>query len=133
LEGRVKFAGPVTPGELAELMSAADVFCLASLREGWPNVVHEALACGCPVIASKVGGVPDMIPDGESGTIVPCRDQQALNAALQAALERTWNRASISEKARERSWEQVAAEVFTELEQVRVEHLGQREAKPCVS
>lgn len=133
LEGRVKFAGPVPPAELAGLMSAADVFCLASLREGWPNVVHEALACGCPVIASKVGGVPEMIPDGESGTIIPCRDQQALNAALQAALDRTWNRAAISEKARERSWEQVAAEVFTELEQVRAEHQGQREGKPCVS
>jgi len=52
-------------------MSAADVFCLASEREGWPNVIHEALACGLPVVATNVGGVPEMIPSDRFG--LSCR------------------------------------------------------------
>src|SRR5262249_45462330 len=59
LEDRVHFLGHISQDDLAELMSAADVVCLASSREGWPNVVNESLACGTPVVATDIGGVPD--------------------------------------------------------------------------
>jgi teichuronic acid biosynthesis glycosyltransferase TuaC len=111
MESRVQFTGPVSPAELAEWMSAADVVSLASTREGWPNVVHEALACGCPVVATDVGGVPDMIPNEQTGFVVPVGDQVALDAALLRALNRSWDRAAISARARERSWARVATEV----------------------
>ena len=62
MENHVIFLGHVPREQMVELMSAADVMCLASLAEGWPNVVHEAQACGAPVVATYVGGVPDMIP-----------------------------------------------------------------------
>lgn len=111
LESAVHFLGVVPPARLAELMSAADVFCLASSREGWPNVVNEALACGTPVVATNVGGVPDLIPSGEFGYVVPAGDQNALENALETALGRDWDREAIARWGASRSWDQVAAEV----------------------
>ena len=80
--------GPLEPGALAEVMSAADVFCLASTNEGWPNVVHEALACGAPVVATDVGAVPELLDRGALRRIVPSNDPLALRRALQEALRR---------------------------------------------
>jgi teichuronic acid biosynthesis glycosyltransferase TuaC len=110
LDNAVRFAGAVSQDALAEHMSAADVFCLASSREGWPNVVHEALGCGTPVVATNVGGVEDMLPSPEYGVIVPRSDQAALSGALGGALERNWNRERIAAWGKARSWTQVAAE-----------------------
>ena len=59
-------------------MCAADVFCLSSSREGWPNVVHEALACGTPVVATEVGAIPELLCRSEYGLIVPPNDPAAL-------------------------------------------------------
>jgi glycosyltransferase involved in cell wall biosynthesis len=94
------------------------VFCLASAREGWPNVVHEAHACGTPVVATNVGGVPEMIPSENFGLVVPPNDPAALHAALKQALSRQWDRGAIAAWGQARSWRQVAAEVLREMEQV---------------
>ncbi len=115
LDDRVHFTGHVDAAALAELMSAADVFCLASSREGWPNVVHEAMACGAPVVATAVGGLPEMIPSSDYGEVVPAADPVALAAALHRALTRSWDRDRIRALAHSRSWEQVAREVVSEL------------------
>jgi teichuronic acid biosynthesis glycosyltransferase TuaC len=115
LEDAVRFVGAVPQAVLAEHMSAADVFCLASSREGWPNVVHEALACGAPVVATNVGGVEDMVTAAEHGTIVPAGDQEALTAALGAALEERRDRARIAAWGCSRSWSQVARETAATL------------------
>lgn len=118
LETRVTLLGWRNPREMAELMCAADVFCLASYIEGWPNVVNEALACGTPVVASKVGAVPQMLPSETYGITVPPRDQAALTAALERALDRGWDRAAISAWGQSRSWQNVAAEVLSLLSSV---------------
>jgi teichuronic acid biosynthesis glycosyltransferase TuaC len=110
LEPLVHFTGNVKPSVLADFMSAADVVCLASSREGWPNVVHEAQACGAPVVASDVGGVQDMIPRAEYGFVVPAGDEAALTTALRQAIEARWDRARIAAWGRARSWQQVATE-----------------------
>jgi glycosyltransferase involved in cell wall biosynthesis len=115
LERDVRMLGHVQPADLAELMSAADVFCLASSREGWPNVVHEALSCGTPVVVTRVGAAPEMIPSDEHGMIVPPGDIPALAAALRTALARQWNRQAIAALAKERSWERVAVEALQEM------------------
>ncbi len=117
LDDHVHFVGSVLPETLAEYMSAADVFCLASSREGWPNVVHEALGCGTPVVATDVGGVPDLIPSSEYGRVVPIGDQEALEIALQSALLQEWNRPAIAAWAQSRSWDRVAEEVIREARQ----------------
>jgi glycosyltransferase involved in cell wall biosynthesis len=112
LEADVRFLGQTSPEALAELMSAADVFCLASTNEGWPNVVHEALACGAPVVATDVGAIPEMLSGDQCGAIVPVNDQRALIQGLEGALARCWNRETISAWGKARSWRQVSLEVF---------------------
>jgi glycosyltransferase involved in cell wall biosynthesis len=121
LADQVRFLGEVTQFELAELMSAADVFCLASATEGWPNVVNESLACGTPVVATDVGAVRHMVDSNCAGYVVPVDDIEALTGALCRALTDGWDRAAISVRGRSRSWDQVAEEV---LEQLHVAMVG---------
>jgi teichuronic acid biosynthesis glycosyltransferase TuaC len=112
LEERVRFLGWVDRQTLPELLSAADVFCLASFTEGWPNVVNEALACGAPAVASAVGGVRAMLASGRYGIAVPPRDLAALTDALDRGLNQSWDRAAISAWGQSRTWTAVASEVI---------------------
>ena len=68
--------------DVAELMRAFDVFVLPSRAEGISNTILEAMATGLPVIATRVGGNPELVEEGITGTLVPPRDAQALAAAL---------------------------------------------------
>lgn len=67
---------------LALAYSAADLFVAPSLEDNLPNTVLEALACGTPVIASNVGGIPEAVRPGETGMLVPPADAAALAAAV---------------------------------------------------
>ena len=116
LEDCVHFTGALKPEVLAEYMAAADVLCLASAREGWPNVVNEALACGTPVVATDVGAVAQMLPSEHFGYVVPQNDDAALAAALHQALSRSWGRDEIAAWGQSRSWEQVASETLDHLQ-----------------
>jgi len=117
LEDTVAFLGPLPPASLARRMSEAAVFCLASAREGWPNVVHEALACGTPVVATDTGAVRDLIPTEDYGFVVPVGDPKVLEEALERALCKKWDREAIARWGQSRSWEQVAAETLALLRQ----------------
>lgn len=101
---RVQLVGAVAHGALGDWFCAADLLCLPSHNEGVPNVVLEAMACGTPVVASRVGGIPEVLPD-YAGILVPARQQAALSAALIEAAERTWDKARIVAHAAEFSWE----------------------------
>jgi len=72
--------------DIAEILAAADVVVLPSLSEGFPFVLLEALAMGCPVVASQVNGVPELIEDHKTGLLVPPRDPQALARAIREVL-----------------------------------------------
>jgi glycosyltransferase involved in cell wall biosynthesis len=68
--------------DVQDLLAAADIFVLSSRSEGMPMTVLEAMAAGLPVVASAVGGVPEAVGDGETGTLVPPGDPDALGRAL---------------------------------------------------
>jgi glycosyltransferase involved in cell wall biosynthesis len=82
LEEAVELLGMRT--DIAELLAAAGVFVLCSDSEGLPMSVLEAMAAGVPVVATAVGGVPELVSDAETGILVPPRDPAALARALGA-------------------------------------------------
>jgi len=99
------------PNETLNLWySAADISCLASLREGMPNVVLEALACGAPVVATRVGGVAEVLVSESLGILIE-PTIEGLIAGLECTLQRQWDRNFIAGHAQVRTWGVVAEEV----------------------
>jgi glycosyltransferase involved in cell wall biosynthesis len=90
-------------------LAACDVLVLPSHVEGTPNVVLEALACGRRVVASAVGGVPDLITSATLGALVPARDPDALAAALTQALRTPYAPDAVAELGARGGWEASAA------------------------
>ena len=110
VEPRVTMLGRQPSETVAKWMRAADVFCLPSYSEGCPNVVVEALACGRPVVATEVGGIPELVKSG-CGILVPPRQSEPLRAALDCALARFWDVRAIAGTSR-RGWKEVAEETL---------------------
>ena len=79
---RVTFLGPLPQTELKTYYNAADALVLASSREGWANVLLEAMACGTPVVASNVWGTPEVVGAPEAGVLMPERTPEGLVQAL---------------------------------------------------
>lgn len=80
---RTRFLGPLPRERVLELFAAADATILSSSWENFPHAVVESLAVGTPVIATRVGGVPEVVEDGVNGLLVPPDDVRAFTAALQ--------------------------------------------------
>jgi len=110
MQDRIFLFGTRPNEELSLWFSVADLSCLMSSREGWPNVVSEALACGTPVLATRAGGIPEIISSPDLGMLVE-RNVQSIVVGLERALTKPWNRAEIARHSRSRSWDAVAAEV----------------------
>jgi glycosyltransferase involved in cell wall biosynthesis len=111
LESKVRFLGPMAPGELHVPLSAADVFVLATRYEGWANVLLEAMACRLPVVTTDVGGNAEVVCRDELGALVPFGDASALTRAIGTALERDWNRDAIRAYAQDNTWDKRIAQV----------------------
>lgn len=109
LSERVTLQGPVPSNNMPRWFTACDVFCLPSHSEGCPNVIVEARASGRPVVATTVGGIPE-ITNRDSAILVPPHEPPALAKALADALHRTWDPNRIA--AGIESWEQVAERAF---------------------
>lgn len=107
---RVCLAGACAAPDVARWLAAANLLALPSYSEGFPNVVVEALNCGRPVVATNVGGIPELV-DSRCGLLVPPRQVGALRDALNAALGSFWDEHRIANLCR-RSWDQVAREVL---------------------
>ena len=98
---RVHFLG-VRP-DIPDLLAACDIFALASDYEGLPVAVIEAMAAGLPVVATEVGGVPELVEHEATGLLVPPRDREALSAALSTLVCDPVRRRSYGTLARERA------------------------------
>ena len=95
---------------LGEWFRTADVLCLPSHNEGVPNVVLEAMACGTPIVATRVGGIPEVVPEF-AGLLIPLHDRQALASALIEACARDWDHARIATHASGFRWEDNVAQL----------------------
>jgi glycosyltransferase involved in cell wall biosynthesis len=109
--GRLIFAGPQDLAGVARFLGAADLLALPSWAEGTPNVVLEALAAGRPVVASRVGGIPDALLEGVTGVLVTPRDAEDLARGLRQALARRWDEAAIVASAPP-SWDESAGQLL---------------------
>ncbi len=111
LDDMVHLAGQLAPEKICTWYNAADVKILASSREGSPNVVLEALACGTPTVASRAGRNALVIKEGTNGLLFPVGEAESLKTALLHALTRRWDRDQIARTGQQRSWATVAQEV----------------------
>jgi glycosyltransferase involved in cell wall biosynthesis len=92
----VLFVGPRPHDEVPRWIAACDVFALPSWNEGTPNVVIEALACGRRVVATRVGGTPDVVTSETLGVLVAPRDPGALAVAIEGALAHDYDPMAVS-------------------------------------
>jgi teichuronic acid biosynthesis glycosyltransferase TuaC len=104
LRERVRFLAPMPRQRLAAVYNAADVLVLASVREGCPNVLLEALACGTPVVAAAVEGVPEIVRNGDAGRLVAERTPEALARAIRDLLADPPVRAAVRAYAERFDW-----------------------------
>lgn len=124
LGGRIRFLG--LRSDVPRLLAAADAFALPSLTEGLPLALAEAMGAGVPAVASEVGGVPELIRDGESGMLVPPGDPGMLAARITLLLSEASRASAMARAGRER----VRAEFTLERMLGRFEALYQAQRRP---
>ena len=105
---RVHLVGAVPNAELPYWYSAADCLLLASSREGWPNVLLEAMACGTPVVASNVGGIPEIVSSPRLGRLLPQRDAKTLAASIHEVLLAALDRSAVRAHAQSFGWQETS-------------------------
>ena len=101
-------------GDVEDYIAAADVFCLSSVWEGVPLAAQEAILLGVPIVATAVGGMPELVDDAVSGRLVPPGDPAALAAALRQVLSNDVLRTTFAAAARSRLAERFSTDRMLE-------------------
>lgn len=124
LQERTHWKGILPQNQVAEIMRASDLFCLPSYMEGRPNVVNEAMASGLPVISTRIGGIPDMVAEGETALLHQPGNVDELRAHLKKLVQEPTLRTRMGQAGRAFleesgvSWDATAQEfhaIFSEL------------------
>ena len=102
---RVRFLGRVDHDALREVYGAADALVLASSREGWANVLLEAMACGTPVVATNVWGTPEIVAESAAGVLMAARTPEALADAVESLFASLPERDATRAYAEQFSWD----------------------------
>lgn len=123
LQGRVTFTGSQTTEQVRQWMQRARLFVLPSVEEGLGVVLLESLACGTPIVATQVGGIPEVVTPGV-GMLVPPASPDALAEAIGSLIDDNEKWTVMSHDARKRveqhfGWDQVAAQLIEIYEQIR--------------
>ncbi len=113
---RVRFLGGVAPERMPTLYSAADCLVLASQREGMPNVLLESLACGTPVIATRVGACAEIVSEPVAGRLIDTPDPTAIAAMVLELRHAPPDRDAVAAYARRFAW---GASIESQLEEFR--------------
>ena len=113
IESAVLLPGAIKNENLVFWYNAADLFCLASSKEGWANVLLESLACGTPVVATDVWGTPEVINNLEVGILVK-RDCAEIAAAIHRAINQNWDRVYLNKYANNFTWENISKKIYRE-------------------
>jgi glycosyltransferase involved in cell wall biosynthesis len=131
----VRFAGGIRDRcDLARLLAAADVFVTASLMETYGLILVEAMACGTPVIAFRVGGIPEAVPDGQGAILCPPQDRAALLEAITKLRESPQLREKLGRIAHETAHSRNAASSFgSKFAQLYRESFGFKQMVPAVT
>lgn len=109
--------------EVADWLRGMDIFVLSSDSESFPNALLEAMACGCCVIGSKVGGVPELIQDRENGLLFHSGDAEDLAAKLTEAIQSRELRESLGQNAARSAREDFSIEIAVEKTQALYDEL----------
>jgi glycosyltransferase involved in cell wall biosynthesis len=126
LDEHVKFLGQMDPDDLKWPLSAAELFVLATRREGWANVFLEAMSCGLPVVTTDVGGNPEVVSNPNLGEIVPFGDRAALRDAIDRSLCKQWDIELIRRYAESNTWKKPIATLLGEYEKIVQEDIRAR-------
>jgi glycosyltransferase involved in cell wall biosynthesis len=118
LGDRVRFLGSRSRADALGLMRAADIVILSSAWENFPHGVVEALAVGTPVVATRVGGVPEVVVDGENGLLVEHGDAAGFGAALRKLLDDEPLRRRLADRAAASVARYSADEIYGRLEAI---------------
>jgi len=116
LNERVRFLGVLPHQQLTDVYNAADALVLASSREGWANVLLEAMACGTPVVATSIWGTPEVVRTPEAGVLVRQRTADSLVQGVNELFSNYPKRQDTRKYAEQFSWDDTVKGVFNVLE-----------------
>jgi len=118
LSGAVRLLGEMDQDRIHQYYNAADLLLIPSRNEGVPNVLLEAMACGLPVVATRVGGIPEVVLDGSTGLLYDASaGARGLVSAIERAVAMTWSAPDILARIGRFSWRSSAHQLGTQLKQ----------------
>jgi teichuronic acid biosynthesis glycosyltransferase TuaC len=108
LRHRVTFLGMLPRERIPGFLSSAALLCIVSLNEGWPTVIFESFACGTPILATEVGGLPEALePPGLGALVQRGVSPDRLASAIEEALAKPWDGQAIRQHALKYSWSEI--------------------------
>jgi len=124
LENHIRIINGIPHKKVPKWLNACDLFVLPSLNEGSPTVIPEAWGCGKPVIASSVGGIPDLFQDVNVGILIPPASSKKLSYAIKEGINTQWDSKEILNHSRQFTWNRIAEQLLEIYNGLMSEHPG---------